>query len=246
MFYIESNNIDAAFNFSVEELFTKELKFDAPVLMLWQADKCVMFGNNQSIEYEADTGFARKEGIQLVRRSSGGGAIYTDLGTILFTVILPYDKITPVQQIANETVAGMIIGALATMGLTAVQEGRNDILLDGKKISGLAQYLTGDHLCTHGSLLYDTDLDILSKVLIANEEKLLPKGIRSIRSRVTNIKPYMDDKCSVDEFRERLKQALLSGKDHSVYILNNKELDFVSGIRRDKYTNPAWTFGGGT
>jgi lipoate-protein ligase A len=195
------------------------------------------------VSAEVNLDYAREAGIQIVRRSSGGGAIFTDLGTVLYTIVLPYDGKEPVQQIAKVTVAGMIIEALGRMRVSAVQEGRNDILIDGRKISGLAQYLHGGHLCTHGSLLYDTDLEMLVNVLKPNEEKLKPKGIRSIRSRVTNIKPFMDTGCSVEEFINRLRQALLCGKDHSIHKPGENELEHINRIYHERYGNHTWNIG---
>jgi lipoate-protein ligase A len=158
-------------------------------------------------------------------------------------LIQPYDGKESVQQIAKVTVAGMVIEALGCLGVSAVQEGRNDILVDGRKISGLAQYVHGSHLCTHGSLLYDTDLEILTDVLLPSEEKLNPKGIRSIRSRVTNIKPYMETECSAGEFMSSLKEALLCGKEYSIHEVDKKELKHIKDICREKYGNRKWNFG---
>lgn len=238
MIFVDNNSIkDAAFHFSVEELFTRYIQSEKPVFMLWQADKTVMLGNNQVYKAEVDNNFAKSSGIKTVRRSSGGGAIYTDLGTILYTVIEP---LTDETKEHRERIAETIINALIKLGVPAKREGRNDILADGKKFSGFAQYTSGTHVCTHGSLLYDTDLETLTSVLIANEDKLLPKGIKSIRSRVTNIKPYISGDYTVDDFIKKLKDGLLFGKDFSVYNLSEDELSKVNRIKSEKYNNNDW------
>jgi len=237
MFLIENDSIEAAFHFSVEEFFTRFIKCNEPVLMLWQTDKTVMLGNNQVVSSEVDKSYAREADIRIVRRSSGGGAIYTDLGTLLYTVIQPIIKEAKTHR---EEVAAAVIEALSKMGIPAVREGRNDILVEGRKISGFAQYTLDTHICTHGSLLYDTDLDTLTNVLIANYDKLHPKGITSIRSRVTNIKPYMDADCTVNEFMERLKKELIDGKDFHTYEFSTEELDKINSIYQEKYSNDAW------
>jgi len=139
-----------------------------------------------------------------------------------------------------ESTASSIIEVLSLMGVDSKREGRNDILIAGKKISGLAQYISGSHICTHGSLLYDTDLDALTSVLKPNDDKLLPKGIRSIRSRVTNIKPFMGTELSVDEFNTRLKKELLDGKDFIVYDFGAEELSRVERIYHEKFATQAW------
>ena len=237
MVLIESKNTDAAYHFAVEELFARYIRLNEPVLMLWQTKKTVMLGNNQVVAAEVDVEFALESAINIVRRSSGGGAIYTDMGTVLYTVIKPLVGET---KTVREEVAASVISALIKMGVPAVREGRNDILLEGKKISGFAQYTSGSHVCTHGSLLYDTDLDTLTDVLIANEEKLRPKGIASIRSRVTNIKPYIKESKSVEDFLSTLKSILLEGIDYTIYEFNNDEITLIKHIYEEKYANQEW------
>ena len=236
MLIIENNCHDTAYNFSVEEFFTRYLRKEIPVLMIWQTDKTVMLGNNQVVNDEVDINLANNAGIKIIRRSSGGGAIYTDMGTVLYTVIQP---LLSEAKTHKEEVAASIIAALNKMGIPAVREGRNDILLNNRKISGFAQYTSGKHICTHGSLLFDTDLELLSDVLIVNEEKLFPKGITSIRSRVTNIKPFLGG-CSVNEFINLLKNTLLSGRDVSAYVLSDDEQDEINKIKNEKYANDEW------
>lgn len=239
MIFFENNNKEAAFHFAVEELFTRYIKSSEPVLMLWQTEKTVMLGNNQVVAFEVDMDFALKNDIKVVRRSSGGGAIYTDPGTFLYTVIEP---VTKEIKMHRESVAATIVDALSYFGVSAVREGRNDILVDGKKISGFAQYTSGDHVCTHGSLLYDTDLEILTNVLIPNDDKLRPKGISSIRSRVTNIRPYMSESHSAADFRRKLLDKLTNGKKIKSYELNTNDIDKISLILSEKYSNKAWNF----
>jgi len=237
--FIESDDTDAAFHFSVEEFIMRHNKFTDPVYMLWRTQRTVMLGNNQVLSAEVDSDFARNNDIKIVRRSSGGGAIYTDSGTILYTIIQPIAKEAKIHM---EETANKVIGALETLGVSAERIGRNDILVDGKKISGLAQYSVGSMICTHGSLLYDTDLDTLIYVLIANEEKLRPKGISSIRSRVTNIKSYVNTDLSVDSFKDRLKEELTKGEKVSYYKLNSDDLIKINSIYNEKYGNKVWNF----
>jgi len=237
MVLVENNSKEAAFHFAAEELFTRYLRISEPVLMLWQTEKTVMIGSNQVVDAEVDTEFASESAIQIVRRSSGGGAIYTDLGTVLYTVMQP---LTTETKAVREEVAASVITALKKMGVPAEREGRNDILIDGKKISGFAQYTSVKHVCTHGSLLYDTDLDTLTDVLIAHEQKLHPKGIRSIRSRVTNIKPYLKDDLTVEEFIKEMKNNLLDGVEYTSYVLSPEENVKINSIRNEKYANPKW------
>ena len=238
MIFVENNSIkDAAFHFSVEELFTRYIRSKEPVLMFWQTDKTVMLGNNQVVEAEVNKKFADISGIKIVRRSSGGGAIYTDFGTVLYTLIEPLKNETKIHR---ENVASSIINALIKIGVPAEREGRNDILAEGRKISGFAQYTSGNHVCTHGSLLFDTDLEMLTNVLIPNKEKLHPKGIVSIRSRVTNIKPYVSADLTTDMFIKSLKNELLENKNLSTYNFNDDDLSRIDRIKSEKYANSDW------
>ena len=242
MLYIEPESTDAAFHFSVEEYIVRDYPWNTPVMMIWQADKCAMLGSNQIAEAEIDMSRAAREGIKIVRRSSGGGTIFTDMGTLLYTVILPDAKERYPLDLAREKVAGPVVEALNKMGVPAKAEGRNDILVNGKKVSGMAQYVRHGRICTHGSLLYDADLDLLSRVLRVDDEKISSKALRSIRSRVTNIKEYIGRPCSTGEFRELLKQNLFCGLDIKEHKLSDRDHQQIGQIFREKYGNPSWTF----
>jgi len=131
MLIIENNSTDAAYHFALEEVLVRHIRSTEPVLMLWQTEKTVMLGNNQVADAEVDIDFAINNGIEVVRRSSGGGAIFTDLETVLYTMIEPLEIEAKEHR---ERTAAKIIGALNQMGVPAVREGRNDIRLAGKKI----------------------------------------------------------------------------------------------------------------
>ena len=242
MLYIEARSRDAAFYFSAEEYLMRNVRTDEPVMMLWQTDKCVMLGNYQVTGAEINLDYARAEGMQVVRRPSGGGTIFTDMGTILYTVILPYTNELCTQKIAREQVAAPVIAALSRLGVPAKLEGRNDILVDGKKISGLAQHAKNGRLCTHGSLLYDTDLDMLTRVLNVEEGKISSKAIRSVRSRVTNIKEHMSRLNSTREFWQHLKHNLFEDTEIREYSFSDCDLEDIDRIYHEKYGNPSWVF----
>ncbi len=241
--YLEPKSMDAAFHFSVEEFAMLSLLKDEPVLMLWRTEPCAMLGRYQVADAEIDIALAEQKSIQVVRRSSGGGTIFTDQGTILYTVLLPYKEGDDVKQLQSEFVAGPVARALNDMGIPAKIEGRNDILLEGKKISGLAQYLSGDRLCSHGSLLYDADLELLARVLKPDAEKIKTKALQSVRSRVTNLVDYMKKPVSTQGFMTALKAKLFAAGDVHEYFLNEHDIAVIEKIRRDKYANPGWNFG---
>ena len=214
-----------------------------PLFMIWQADKCAMLGAYQVAQAEVDLGYARENNIQIVRRQSGGGTIFTDLGTLLYTLILPELGGKSPDEIVRETFAAPLVRALNRLGIPAHMEGRNDLLAGGKKFAGLAQYVRQGRVCSHGSLLYDTDLDMLTRVLQVSADKVQSKGIRSVRSRVTNLRAYLESPVSLQKFWLMLEQALAEEWVLEPYSLSAFECEAIDAIYQNKYNNPDWTFG---
>jgi len=246
MLYVEAESTDAAFYFSVEEHVMRHWQLNraesmTPVVMIWQADKCAMLGNYQVADAEVNRSCALKENIQIVRRPSGGGTIFTDMGTFLYTMITDLNE-QNTQEAARKKAADLIVAVLNELGIPARLEGRNDILLDGKKISGMAQHAQNRRICTHGSLLYDTDLEMLTQALKVDAGKIRSKAISSIRSRVTNIKEYMGRDCSTLDFGKLFKQKLFEKLSPQTYTLSADDLDQIDVIYREKFGNDAWTF----
>lgn len=214
-----------------------------PLFMIWQADKCAMLGAYQVAQAEVDLNFAHEQNIQIVRRQSGGGTIFTDMGTLLYTLILPESREKSSKEIVREVFAAPLVRALNQLGIPAHMEGRNDLLVEGKKFAGLAQYVRQGRVCSHGSLLYDTDLDMLARVLQVNPDKIESKGIRSVRSRVTNLREYMDASVSLQAFWVMLEQTLSDEWALEPYSLTASDLEAIDVIYQKKYGNPDWTFG---
>ena len=217
--------------------------FDEPLFMIWQADKCAMLGVNQVAQAEVDLAYAREAQIQLVRRQSGGGTIYTDRGTLLYTLILPETDGKSTQEIIRELFAAPMIRALNKLSIPAVMEGRNDLLVDGKKFSGMAQYARKGRVCSHGSLLVDTDLDTLARVLAVDAEKIASKAIPSVRSRVTNLCEHMDTPLSALDFWQLLEEKLAEEWQLKPYELTASDLVEIDQIYQKKFGNADWTFG---
>lgn len=245
MLYAEPRSTDAAFHFSAEEYFMTRAHTDEAIFMTWRTGKCAMLGCNQVAYAEIDVRLADESGIQVVRRSSGGGTIFTDPGVLLYTVILPlpYRGTSDVKRLEFEYVSNPVVSALRDMGAAARAEGRNDILLNGAKISGLAQYVKGNRLCTHGSLLFSANLDELAAVLKPDDGKIRSKALRSVRARVANISPLLPGVGDIEDFRRLLKKNMLEGQDAAEYILTADDIAGIEEIKRLKYANPDWTFG---
>jgi lipoate-protein ligase A len=235
--------MDAAFNFSAEEHLVNTLKKeDEPAVLLWRTGKTVMLGRNQVAKAEINGKAAEENGIKVVRRHSGGGTIYTDPGVLLYSVIAPYGNETDVRTIFGESIVAPIIGVLGDMGVRASFEGRNDIVVAGRKVSGLAQFIKNGKICSHASLLYDADLDLLAAVLNADGDKISSKALRSVRSRVANLKEFMSAPPSMDAFCARVKAKLLS-VGAVPRALTRADAEAARRIQKERFDTPEWTYG---
>ena len=244
MFYIEPKSTDIAFNLAAEEYIMRNFPETEPVFMFWRTEKCVIIGRYQIAAAEIDLQAAHSLGIQIIRRSSGGGAVFSDPGNIMHSLITPFHQSSDdAKNIEREQSAGPIARALNKMGINAIAEGRNDILADGKKISGYAQYALKNRLCTHGSLLYNADLDLLEKVLKTDPEKISSKALKSVRARVMNLCEYFDPPITAAVFLERLKLCLLNEMNAEYYEFTEKDIKEINRIRSEKYANPEWITG---
>ena len=184
---------DPYYNLAVEEYLFRTERED--VFMLWQNEPTVVIGKNQNAFVEVDMDYLRQNGIHLARRITGGGAVYHDLGNVNYSFIRDSR-----QGIDFVSFTAPIIEALATLGISAELSGRNDLLVEGRKISGNAQYSAGGRTLHHGTLLFDSDLSVLSAALRPDEEKLKSKAVKSARSRVTNLAPLLSKSVTTGEF----------------------------------------------
>jgi len=239
LFYNDSNK--AAFWFAAEEYIMRELKPDEPVLMLWSTEDTVMAGANQVIEAECDVDYTQTEGIEVTRRSSGGGAIFTDEGTLQVSVILPKGELGP-KTVARKWIVDPVVAALAGCGVSAYAKGRNDILIDGKKVSGIAQYIKGGYICTHCSLLLQTDLKKLARSLTTDRAKFTTKAVPSEGSSVANIIEYIPGK-DIQSFFSALAESYGREEEIQNRAFDDDEIDQIETIMWDKYLDPGWLFG---
>ena len=161
---------------------------ESPVecFFLWKTPPTVIIGRNQDVEAEVNLPFCRKNGITVVRRKSGGGCVYSDRGNLMYSVISP---VTDVEKSFTPTLE-KVAGALRNLGIDASVTGRNDILVDGRKVSGSAFFKHPKAGIVHGTLLFNSDFDTLEKAITPSKEKLSSKGISSVRQRVANLSEY--------------------------------------------------------
>jgi lipoate-protein ligase A len=233
-----NNSVDPTFNLALEELIASDYPHEA--VMLWRNGPSVIVGRNQNTEAEINADAVRSRNIKVVRRITGGGAVYHDLGNINYT-IAANDRQLDSEAFARN--AGIIVEVLNEMGVPAEFKGRNDILVDGRKISGSAKSVFADRTLFHGTLLFDADLTVLSKVLTPDEEKIKAKGIKSVRSRVANLKEFFPE-WSTDEFLAELTGRLLQKMHLSEVSAIPEDLLKSADILADKkYRTWDWNYG---
>jgi lipoate-protein ligase A len=240
--FVEPKSTDAAFHFSAEEYLARRLPEGGRVFMIWQAENCAMLGRNQIAHAEVDISRAGRLGVQIVRRSSGGGTIFTDMGTLLISAITAFREGDDAKQMLG-MLSGPLVSALGKFGVRAYAHSRNDIFVDNKKVSGMAQYIRDGVLVSHCSLLYDTDLDRLAAVLRTDTGKIVSKALASMRSHVTNLSEYMPVSRTTGEFKDMLKKSFLEDLGLKEYELTGEDTEKIHGIRLQKYANSEWNIG---
>lgn len=225
---------DPYFNLASEEYLLKHRKEN--FIYLWINAPAVIVGVNQNTVQEVNLDYTTSHGIKVVRRQTGGGAVYHDLNNLCYTVIAPFR-----ENVDNyRRFTAPVIEYLNTLGVKAEFSGRNDIVVGGKKISGNAQTVSGGRIMHHGTLLFDTDMTALTFALKPNKLKTESKGIKSVRARVTNIKQYLPD-MTVEEFKNGLKEYFK--KTCEEYVLTENDIAEIDKLVRDKYSLYEWNIG---
>ncbi len=219
MKYIRLHTTSPYYNLAVEEYLLKETTDD--VFMLWQNSPSVIIGKNQNAYAEADLAYAKENRINIARRITGGGAVFHDEGNVNYTFITSKSK---AGSLDYEYFTRPIVDALASLGLDCALSGRNDLECDGKKISGNAQFSTKDRILHHGTLLFDANVDIMSRVLKVDKEKLEYKAVKSHKSRVANIASLLKSNIGVTDFIDKIESFVIEkiGADRTSPPQNEK------------------------
>lgn len=242
MITILNNLTDPRYNLALEEYALKNLAINDDIILLWQNEPSVIIGRNQNAIEEVNTNYIKKHNIHVVRRISGGGAVYHDFGNLNFTFITNNlkDNLNNYRKFATP-----VINALNFLGVPAEFSGRNDIIVDGKKISGNAQSYYQNRMFQHGTILFDADLEMVANVLQVHFDKIASKGIKSNRSRVTNIKPYLNKEISISEFKTYLLHFFLETDDinSKTYQLTATDYKNIQTLCDEKYSTWEWNFG---
>ncbi len=240
MKYIVNNNTNPYFNIALEEYCLNNLLNEEEFFILWQNEPSVIIGKNQNAFEEVNFPFANKKNIKVARRISGGGAVYHDLGNLNFTFVSKFEDIGTIDF---KRFAQLVVGALETMGIKAELTSRNDITIDGKKVSGNAQRIRSNRFVQHGTLLFDGNVENLVNSLNANLYKITSKGIKSTRSRVTNIKEYIDRDISIYQFKELLHLYLSDNNRSEEIILSDIDINEIEKMKNTKFSTWEWNIG---
>lgn len=240
MINIINNSRSPYFNLALEEYVLTKMTQGQKYCILWQNNPAVIVGRNQNTAGEINEEFIKARGIKVVRRMSGGGAVYHDPGNLNFTFILPEPRL---QKFDFARFTRPVIKTLALLGVEAHNEGRNDITIKGRKISGNAQCRYRGSLMHHGTILFGTELDNMEKALTVGQEKFQSHGVDSVRSRVTNIIDHLASPISLQDFKNLLLGSIAEEGLIADYHLSSYELEQVEHLAASKYCTWEWNYG---
>ncbi len=226
MKYIEINeNTDRQLSFylALEEFVARHMTQESECFFMWQVTPSVIFGRNQLIENEVNVNFCKMHGIKMYRRKSGGGCVYADMNNIMFSYITTAEFV----GFTFYKYINRIVLALRKLGVDAKPSIRNDILINGRKVSGNAFYHLPKRCVVHGTLLYDTNMVFMTKAITPDSEKLQTKGVESVRQHITLLKDYVD--CDIEQLKDFFRKELCD----SSYHINNDDLKIITEIERE-------------
>lgn len=238
MLYIIDNHIDPYWNLAAEEYLLKHIS--EPVFRLWRNSDSIIIGQYQNALAEIDLDYVKANNIKVVRRMTGGGAVFHDLGNLNFTFIEPHTKSEESNAMFKRFTAP-IVEALNSLGVKAYLEGRNDLLIDGRKFSGNAMCISNSRVLQHGTLLFSASMNNLGAALKSRPEKFIGKAVQSNVSRVTNISEHLSGQMNIDEFQKYLGKYIC--KDVTPYTYSEADLEAIEKLKNEKYGLDSWNFG---
>ncbi len=238
MLCIYLNNTNPYFCLAAEEYLLKN--FDDDIFMLWQSENTVVVGKHQNVLGEINYSFVRENNITVARRISGGGTVFHDAGNVNFSFI---KKVKSPAEISFKQFTKPVREALAKLGVKATTSGRNDLLINGKKISGNAEHIFKNRVLHHGTLLYNSDLKNLGEAIKVIPEKYISKAVQSNRSEVANISSFLKSKLDISEFIQFLIDVQLKKEGNTFYELNENDNEKIKTLVLEKFKNWEWNFG---
>jgi len=239
MLFVKHRNTDPYKNHAIEEFLMN--KFDEDCFMLWKNEKCILIGNYQNAYNEINIDYVKQYNIPVVRRITGGGAVFNDEGNFNFSFI-SCNVSEDCFNFKKFTIP--IVLALNKLGIKAELSGRNDLTIEGKKFSGNAQYKSKTKVLHHGTLLFSSNISDLANSLRVNPIKIESKGIKSVKSRVTNICEHLKISMTNEEFKEYLFNEVYSTTENSnIYQITEDDWKEINKIAEEKYSTWEWNYG---
>lgn len=242
MKFIDNKGItDPQINLAIEEYALKNLDINDTYLLFYINEPSIIIGKNQNTIEEINTKYVEDNGIKVVRRLSGGGAVYHDLGNLNFSFITKDDgnSFHDFQKFTKP-----VVEALHKLGVNAELSGRNDITVEGRKISGNAMFATRGRMFSHGTLMFDSEIENVVSALNVKAEKIESKGIKSIRSRVANISEYLQEKVTIEEFKQMILRYIFDGEENiEEYVLTEEDWEKINQLSKERYQNWDWNYG---
>lgn len=241
MKYIVNKSNNPAYNIALEAYAFKELRDEDEIFILWINEPAIIIGKHQNTIEEINKEYIDEHGIHVVRRLSGGGAVYHDLNNLNYTII---SNKADEGAFDFKTFSQPVIETLADLGVTAEFTGRNDLEIDGKKFCGNAQAYSNGRMMHHGCLLFDVDMTVLGNALKVSKDKIESKGVKSVRARVTNILSELPEKITVHEFSDKILEKMKEHyPDMTEYVLSEDELAKIQKSADEQFGTWEWTYG---
>lgn len=238
---IHSNINQPAINLATEEYILDQMDLSDNYLLFYINQPSIIIGKHQNTHEEINHDYVKRHSIDVVRRISGGGTVYHDFGNLNFSFLSSSEN-----KVFNDfkTFTEPVICALKKLDISAELSGRNDILVNGRKISGNAQYRRGNRMFCHGTLLFNSDIDAIVSALTVKVDKIQSKGIKSIRSRVANISEFLTTNLNIEEFKQHLIQTIIGDlNQNNTWILRDEDYANIETLAQEKYRSWDWNYG---
>ena len=243
MKYLETYSNDPEYNLSFEEYCFKYLPLEQDeYFFLWINQPSIIIGKNQNAYQEINATYVEEQKLKVVRRITGGGAVYHDFGNLNFSFVT---KTKGNEKIDFKRYYTPIIEAFHRIGVNAELSGRNDVTIEGQKCIGASQSVSNGRVLSNGCILFDVQLGKLSEALNVRKEKLEAKGVKSVRARVTNVKPYLKNDVSIEDFKKELLKIIfeLAGEEPKEYVLTDKDKEGIDKIYKERFSKREWNYG---